>query len=92
MMYPYITLADETLITHSHLLGDGEIQSVEVHFERPKPYGFDVARCVLPSYEWIIKDGFSDDEIALFERLLQDGAHTFFKYAAAGGIKVATAI
>ena len=64
MMYPYITLADETLITHSHLLGDGETKYVEVHFERPKPYGFDMARCVLPSYEWIIRDGFTDYEIA----------------------------
>jgi len=70
MMYPYMTLADGTLITHSHLLGNGENKTVEVHFERPKPYGFDMARCVLPSYEWIIMDGFSDDEIQKFERLL----------------------
>jgi len=92
MMYPYITLADETLITHSHLLGEGESKSVEVHFERPKPYGFDMARCVLPSYKWIIRDGFTDDEIKKFERLLQDGAHTFFKYAETGGMSIAKAI
>ena len=84
-MYPYITLADGTLITHSHLLGDGENKTVAVHFERPKPYGFDTARCVLPTYEWIIRDGFTDDEIRKFERLLRDGAHIFFKYAESGG-------
>jgi len=92
MMYPYMTLADETLITHSHLLGEGEDKTVEVHFERPKPYGFDAARCVLPSYEWIIRDGFTDEEITVFERMLQDGAHTFFKYAGIGGIKIAKVI
>lgn len=92
MMYPYMTLADETLITHSHLLGDGEKKSVEIHFERPKPYGFDMARCVLPSYEWIIKEGYTDDEIIKFERLLQDGAHTFFKYAELGGLNIAKVV
>ena len=59
-MYPYITLADEALITHSHLLEDGEKKSVEVHFECPKHQGFDMARCSLPSCEWIVRDGFPD--------------------------------
>ena len=89
MMYPYITLADETEIVHSHLLGDGEEKSVEVHFERPKLDGFDSARCSLPSYEWLFKDGFTDNEIKMFERLLRENAHLFFKYAESGGIKIA---
>ena len=92
MMYPYITLADETVITHSHLLYSGDEKSVEVHFERPKPYGFDMARCVLPSYKWIIRDGYTDEEIALFERLLKDGSHSFFKYAKMGGLNIAKAV
>ncbi len=72
-MYPYITLADDTLITHSHLIENkdsGEI-SVEIHFERPSKMNFlDSARCSLPSYEWILRDGYSDDEIANFEQML----------------------
>ncbi len=36
MMYPYMTLPDETLITHSHLLDENGTKTVEVHFERPK--------------------------------------------------------
>ena len=92
MMYPYITIADETLITHSHLIGDDENKLVEVHFERPKHGGFDMARCRLPSYEWIIRDGFTDDEIAAFERLLQDSAHIFYKYSELGGMRIAKAI
>ena len=50
MMYPYITLADETEITHSHVMEHEGVQSVEVHFERPTEDGFVSARCVLPSY------------------------------------------
>ena len=38
MMYPYITLADETEITHSQLIEADGNQSVEVHFERPMEY------------------------------------------------------
>lgn len=92
MMYPYIELPDETLITHSHLLGEDEEKSVEVHFERPKPYGFDMARCSLPSYKWIIRDGYTDDEIVMFERLLHDAAHLFYKYAANGGLNIAKVV
>ena len=92
MMYPYMTLADETLITHSHLMDKDGIKTVEVHFERPINGGFDAARCSLPSYEWIIRDGYTDDEILMFEEMLKRGAHLFFKYADMGGLKIAKAI
>ena len=52
MMYPYITLADETEITHSHIMDSDGVQIVEVHFERPVEKGFCSARCSLPSYKW----------------------------------------
>jgi hypothetical protein len=91
-MYPYITLADETLITHSHLLEKNGEKSVEVHFERPKPFGFDTARCSLPSYTWIIREGYSDESIKEFEELLENHAHLFFKYAEIGGIQIAPSI
>jgi len=92
MMYPYMTLADETEIVHSHLKEQDGAYEVLVHFERPKLYGFDSARCKLPSYEWIIRDGFTDEEILKFESLLQNNAHTIFKYAELGGLDVAKAI
>ncbi|MCL2018918.1 MAG: hypothetical protein FWG70_04085 [Oscillospiraceae bacterium] len=92
MMYPYITLSDGTLITHSHLIDKGGIKTVEVHFERPSSNCFDSARCTLPSYEWTIRDGYTDGEIATFEQLLHDGAGMFFKYAELGGMTVAKAV
>jgi hypothetical protein len=78
-MYPYVTLADDTLITHSHLIEKEGVKTVLVHFERPKPYGFDSARCSLPSYEWIMREGYTNEEIADFEQLLRKGAHVFYK-------------
>ncbi len=89
MMYPYITLADETEITHSNLLEQNGVQTVEVHFERPTEHGFDSARCVLPSYQWKFNDGYSNAEILFFEELLRNNAHLLFRYANQGGIHCA---
>lgn len=89
MMYPYITLADETEITHSNLLEQNGVQTVEVHFERPTEHGFDSARCVLPFYQWKFNDGYSNAEILFFEELLRNNAHLLFRYANQGGIHCA---
>ena len=89
MMYPYITLPDGTEIVHSHLMIKNKLKTIEVHFERPKPHGFVSARISLPSYKWIIKDGFSDDEIKSFEDFTLRHAHTLYHYAESGGIPIA---
>ena len=81
MMYPYMTLSDETEIVHSQLIEDKGIKKVIVNFERPTDNGFDSARCELPEYKWT--------EIAFFEKLLHSNAHLLYKYAANGGIKIA---
>ncbi len=74
MMYPYMVLSDETEITHSHIIEKDGIQRVEVHFERPNEEGFDMARCVLPTYTWIKREGFTDNEIEKFEKFLRNNA------------------
>lgn len=89
MMYPYMTLSDETEIVHSQLIEDKGIKKVIVNFERPTDNGFDSARCELPEYKWTEKEGYSDEEIAFFEKLLYSNAHLLYKYAANGGIKIA---
>ncbi len=90
MMYPYITLADETMIVHSELRNNGNGDFVEVHFERPlETGGFKSARAVLPSYKWLSNEGFSEEELNFFTTLLEHNAHTIFKYAKCGGIQIA---
>ena len=88
-MYPYMTLADETEIVHSQIIEDDGKKKVIVHFERPTEDGFDSARCELPEYKWIMREGYSDEEIVMFEKLLQSNAHLLYKYAANGGIQIA---
>lgn len=89
MLYPYMTLADETEILHTHLIEGETGPRVEVHFERPSDSCFDTARCVLPTYEWIIRTGYSDDEIKDFEDFLRHNAHLLYRFARNGGMTVA---
>lgn len=79
MMYPYMTLADETEITHSHIIMSDEMETVEVHFERPTEAGFDSARCILPGYNWKFIEGYSVDEIKEFEEFLHHDEYLLFK-------------
>ena len=85
MMYPYMTLADETEIVHSQIIEKDGIKKVIVNFERPTENGFDSARCELPDYKWTERIGYSDEEIEMFEQLLHSNAHLLYKYAENGG-------
>ena len=84
-----MVLADDTEITHSHVIDENDGKQVEVHFERPTDGGFDCARCVLPSYQWIKREGYTDAEIEEFEQFLHNNAHLLYKYAESGGSRIA---
>ncbi len=86
MLYPYITLADNTEILHTHIFDENGEKCVEIHFERPTPNGFESARCTLPSYKWIVREGFTDDEIAGFEKFIKNNAHLIYRFAENGGV------
>ena len=58
MMYPYMILADETEVVHSQIIEEDSKQKIIVNFERPTEDGFDSARCELPDYHWIEKNGY----------------------------------
>lgn len=89
MMYPYMTLADDTEIVHSQIIEKNGKKKVIVNFERRTEDGFDSARCELPEYIWTEKEGYSDAEISFFEELLRNNAHLLYKYAGNGGIQIA---
>ena len=89
MMFPYIKFDDETEVTFSNIIKKEDIELIEVHFERPTENGFDMARCELPSYRWIIKEGYTQKEIENFIEFLEHNVHLFYKYAKEGGIKIA---
>lgn len=81
MMYPYMTLADETEIVHSQIIEEDGKQKVIVHFERPTEEGFDSARCELPEYKWLLRKGYSKTEIASFENFLKKHSKLLYESA-----------
>ena len=85
MIYLYITLVDGTEIVHTYVFGVYGLKKVEVHFERPKENGFDTARCQLPSYKLIIRDGFTDEEMKRYQEVIESTAHLIIEFSQQGG-------
>ena len=89
MKYPYMTLADDTEITHSQIHGDGK---VNVYIETPCVGGFHNATCILPDYNWQDIQGYSNDELKEFDLFVRHNAHLIMQLASEGGFENATAV
>ena len=62
MMYPYMTLPDDTEITHSDIINNNGKEQVQVYIETPIDGGFKDATCILPDYEWTVH-GYTEEEM-----------------------------
>lgn len=83
MMYPYLTLNDDTEITHSEMYPDGR---VKVYIETPDlKDGFHYATCYLPGYQWEDIHGYSEAEMNYFRQLIHDNAHLIMEFSQEGG-------
>ena len=72
MMYPFLTLDDNTEITHSEMKSDG---TVKVYIEKPDTAdGFHYATCWLPEYRCEDVYGFSDIEMKRFHKIIESAA------------------
>lgn len=73
MMYPFLTLDDNTEIVHSNMLAD---ERVKVYVEKPDAKdGFHSAVCYLPDYEWKDISGFTAEEIERYHKIIESTAH-----------------
>lgn len=84
MKYPFMTLPDDTEITHSSIYEEDGIEKIKVYIERPTNEGFINATCILPSYTWQ-NNGFLETEIKDFQNMLEKGAHVIYRFARQGG-------
>lgn len=90
MMYPFLTLDDNTEIVHSEPKANNE---VEVYIEKPSEKdGFHHAECWLPNYRWQNIDGFSDSEIAKYQKIIESTAHLIMCFARQGGFENASGL
>ncbi len=87
MLYPFMTLNDNTEIVHSELLDRNGKEQVKVCIEKPVYGGFHSAVCYLPDYSWENIQGFSEEEINNFQTFLESLAHVIIELAKEGGIE-----
>ena len=87
MLYPFMTLNDNTEIVHSEILQNSGKEEVEVRIEKPVQGGFYSATCWLPEYRWENIQGFSQEDIHYFQELLESVAHIILQLAREGGIE-----
>ena len=90
MMYPFMTLPDDTEIVHSEMKSDGR---VKVYIETPDAKdGFHHAVCWLPAYEWTDIDGYSEKEMEHWRDLILKNAHLIMEFSTEGGVLNAAAV
>ena len=85
MMYPFMTLNEETEIVYSDMQDTGR---VKVYIERPdEQYGFKHATCWLPDYTWEDVYHFQEDEIKYFEEIIRSTAHLIIERSQTRGFE-----
>ena len=73
MLYPLLTLSDQTEMLYSEIKPDGR---VKVYVEKPDAKDcFHNAVCWLPGYTWESIFGFTPAEIRRYEQLIRAEAH-----------------
>lgn len=83
MMYPFLTLDDNTEIVHSEMRPDG---TVKIYLEQPDPKsGFRHATCYLPSYIWEDVEGFTKAEIDHYQQVIESTARLILEFSQEGG-------
>ena len=83
MMYPFMTLNDNTEIVHSEMTND----KVKVYIETPdEKLCFKHATCWLPEYKWEDIFGYTDEEIKYLKDLVNSEAHLIIEFSQTGGL------
>lgn len=88
MMYPFMTLNDETEIVHSDMREDG---TVKVYIETPdEKDGFHNMTCYLPTYKIEDVNGYSEEQVEKFMEIIKSTAHLLMEFAKEGGFENAS--
>ena len=85
MMYPFLTLEDGTEIVHSQMLEQGK---VKVYIEKADAKeGFHYATCILPEYRREDILGFTQEDIAGYQKIIENSADLIIEFAKDGGFQ-----
>ena len=90
MIYPFMTLEDNTEITHTEMLADGRVKA---YVETPDAKDcFHSLVCWLPSYQIEDVRGYSDKEVGKYVEFIQKAAYLIMEFAQEGGFEHASAV
>ena len=90
MIYPFMTLEDDTEITHTEMLPDGQ---VKVYVETPDAKDcFHNMVCYLPEYRVEDVYGYSDSEVNKYVEFIRNAAHLIIEFSQEGGFNYAAAV
>lgn len=79
MMFPFLTLNDETEIVHSEKLDNGK---VKVYIEKPDEKDcFHHITCYLPEYDWVDNYGFTPSEVQSYQEIIEAFANLIMEFA-----------
>ena len=82
MMYPFLTLEDNTEIVHSEQLENGE---VKVYVETPDEKDcFHNMICYLPSYRLEV-NGYTTEDVNYYLDIIKSTAHLIIEFSKEGG-------
>lgn len=84
MIYPFLTLDDDTEIVHTEILKDG---SVKVRAETPVFDGFNYMVVYLPSYKIFEVHNYTYDEFEKYMAVIRDSEKLIMHFAAHGGFE-----
>ena len=83
MIYPFMTLNDDTEIVHTEMDNFGK---VKVLIETPdEKLGFKSATCILPNFEWKDIIGYNDEELNYLKELVDSEKHLILEFSKTGG-------
>lgn len=82
MMWEYVRLEDDTQVSYSEVREDN---TVKVVVERPRDWGFDTAECILPAFNWVSHEGFSEANLKELDDFVRNNAPLILRFAYEGG-------
>lgn len=81
-MKHYYSNVDGIVLTHSEIEEQNFLETITLHFERPRENGgFDIAELVLPNYNFTKVMGFSEDDVFELEDYARNNAPLIWELA-----------
>lgn len=81
MMYPFLQIDGDTEIVHSEMLSMVKSRCISRSQTPKMAFITHTVSCLLPSYRWENIQGFTAEEIARYQEVIESTAHLIFEFS-----------